>query len=109
MDPNLNSLVRLFRSHIIASSDRQVVLVLSTVHAFVNRFARQTVAFVAYRTRKEVGLIFVDAPASAVWRLAVVAVLSDAFCTSQAPLQKLHVNFWRHNLNSTEEVSRRSK
>lgn len=78
----------LLGSHIIPSPMGQVILVLSAIHALVDGLAEQTIDAGAHRTGELVDVILKEAPASAVWGLAVVAQGASILCDGHTQVQE---------------------
>jgi len=97
---NLQHDLRLLCGLVVGCPDAEIFLVLFAVHSFMDGTARQAVLMMTHRAAEEVDEILIDAPAMAVWSLAVVAVDLLALCQVQAAAQEALVHLVRHQLRT---------
>lgn len=81
---------------VVLSTGRKVILVLLTVHPFMNRLAEQAVVLVADGAVEHIDGVLVHTPPGTVWAGTVVTALTARLCHRQTSLQPALVLLFRH-------------
>lgn len=84
----LQHLLCLLSCFVVLCSDAQVILIVLTIHVFVDGSAEKAVSLIAEVAAELIDFVLIDAPPSTVGGLTVEAVLRAALCDVQTQLQE---------------------